>query len=270
MSGHRNALSRGHRLHCYEIESVLGQGGFGITYLAHDTNLGQQVALKEYLPSDLVTRTLDSAVYPLSDDHLDTFGWGLNRFLGDARTLATFSHPNIVRVLAVFEANNTAYRVMEYERGRSLEDALEFGSIGLDEASLRGLLTPLLEGLEQMHAAGVIHRDIKPSNIMLRGTDDDGAPVPVLVDFGSGRQAPSGDESRTLTAPVTPGYAPFEQHNTSSERDQDQQGPWTDIYSLAATLYRVVTGKAPEEATHRSKHIIDCLLQLGTNLTEII
>ena len=240
---HHHALPAGYRLHWYELETVLGQGGFGITYLAHDVNLGAKVAIKEFLPSELATRTADSQVHPLSDGHVDTFGWGLSRFLNEAQTLARFRHPNIVRVLAVFEANQTAYMVMEYERGVALGEALEFRRIECDQRTLLDIALPLLDGLDQVHAAGFIHRDIKPANIMLR---EDGSPV--LIDFGSARQA-LGRETRTLTALVSPGYAPFEQYNASAENDQ--QGPWTDIYSLAATLYRAVSGRPPPDAMAR-------------------
>ena len=131
-------------------------------------------------------RESDSSLHPVSDGHSDTYGWGLDRFLSEAQTLARFRHPNIVRVLSVFEANNTAYMVMEYEQGKSLEDALKFRRIEGEE-QLLGLLFPLLDGLELVHAAGFIHRDIKPDNIYMR---EDG--VPVLLDFGSARQALGG------------------------------------------------------------------------------
>ena len=244
---HHHALPEGYTLHWYEIDSVLGQGGFGITYLARDTNLDQPVAIKEFLPSDLATRTRDSAVHPLSAGHSDTYGWGLNRFLTEARTLAKFRHANIVRVLSVFEANNTAYMVMEYERGESLENLLRQKRLGGGEQTLEDILLPLLDGLERVHETGFIHRDIKPSNIYLR---EDG--VPVLLDFGSARLA-LGVETRTLTSLVSPGYAPFEQYNAT--RDSDKQGPWTDIYALGATLHRAVTGKGPVDAAARRPSI---------------
>ncbi|MGB1738084.1 MAG: protein kinase domain-containing protein [Pseudomonadales bacterium] len=142
---HHIALVEGYELHWYTIESVLGQGGFGITYLAHDTNLDQRVAIKEYLPTELATRSADSTIHPLTDAHEDTYGWGLSRFISEARTLARFRDPAIVRVLSVFEANNSAYMVMEYEEGRSLDQAMRMGDL-CDEASLRAILVPLLDG----------------------------------------------------------------------------------------------------------------------------
>jgi serine/threonine protein kinase len=245
---HHHALPEGYHLHWYELDSVLGQGGFGITYLARDTNLDQLVAIKEFLPSDLATRTQDSAVQPLSGDHTDTYGWGLNRFLTEARTLAKFRHPNIVRVMSVFEANNTAYMVMEYEHGESFENMLKFKQVSGEQA-LKNILLALLDGLELVHDAGFIHRDIKPSNVYLR---DDG--VPVLLDFGSARLA-LGVETRTLTSLVSPGYAPFEQYNAT--RESDKQGPWTDIYALGATMYRAVTGQGPIDAAARANLLLD-------------
>ena len=248
MVTHRNALQAGYKLHWYEIVSILGQGGFGITYLAEDSNLEQRVAIKEFLPVELAVRDHDSSLHPLSDGHSDTYGWGLNRFLAEAQTLARFRHPNIVRVVSVFETNNTAYMVMEYEQGTSLEDALKFRRVEGEEPLL-GLLFPLLEGLSLVHQAGFIHRDIKPDNIYLR---EDG--VPVLLDFGSARQA-LGVETRTLTTLVSPGFAPFEQYNAT--RDSDRQGPWTDIYSLGATLYRAVSGKGPPDAIMRANAALE-------------
>jgi serine/threonine protein kinase len=245
---HHHALPEGYRLHWYEIDSILGQGGFGITYLARDSNLDQLVAIKEFLPSDLAVRTQDSAVHPLSGAHTDTYGWGLNRFLTEARTLAKFRHPNIVRVMSVFEANNTAYMVMEYERGESFENMLKFKQV-TGEPALKKILLHLLDGLELVHDAGFIHRDIKPSNVYLR---EDG--VPVLLDFGSARLA-LGVETRTLTSLVSPGYAPFEQYNAT--RESDKQGPWTDIYALGATMYRAVTGRGPTDAAARADLLLD-------------
>ncbi len=240
---HHNALPSGYKLHWYVIGSVIGKGGFGITYLALDTNLDQRVAIKEFLPMELATRSDDSHVHPISREHGDTYGWGLNRFVAEARTLAKFRHPNVVRVMSVFEANNTAYMVMEYERGESLEKLLKANQF-TGEAKLRSLVMPLLDGLKVVHEAGFIHRDIKPDNIYLRENG-----TPVLLDFGSARQA-IGVATRTLTALVTPGYAPFEQYD-SSKTGEKKQGPWTDIYSLGATLYRAITGSGPPDAMGR-------------------
>ena len=256
-----NALPDGYKLHWYEIHAILGRGGFGITYLALDTNLNHEVAIKEFLPTDLAMRASDSSIHPISDEHTDTFGWGLNRFITEAQTLAQFRHPNIVLVHSVFEANGTAYMVMEYEKGESLDQAYTSNRL-TTEADLLGLLHPLMDGLERIHETGFVHRDIKPKNIYLR---DDGRPV--LLDFGSARQA-LGVETRTLTTLVSPGYAPFEQYNAT--RESDKQGPWTDIYALSATIYRGMSGKSPVDALSRanaklegSKDILEPAVELG-------
>jgi len=241
------ALPAGYKLHWYEILSVLGHGGFGITYRARDTNLDHVVAIKEFLPGDLAVRTQDSAVHPVSEDE-DTFRWGLDRFIREARTLVKFKHPNIVTVYSVFEANGTAYMVMEYERGLNIEQLMKAG-VTLVEEELLGVLHPLLDGLELVHEHGFIHRDIKPENVLLR---KDGSPV--LIDFGSARESLE-IESRGLTTLVTPGYAPFEQYQRGD--DPDKQGPWTDVYSMAATAYRVIAGEAPVDALARVNAVLD-------------
>ena len=242
------ALPMGYQIHWYEIRAVVGQGGFGITYLAKDANLDHLVAIKEYLPTNLAVRAGESTVRPASEGRSSVFDWGLERFVREARTLAKFKHPNIVTVYSVFEANGTAYMVMEYERGVNLEQAIEAG-LDLGEAQLLGIVHPLLDGLELVHAGGFIHRDIKPENILLR---KDGSPV--LLDFGSARESLSG-ESATLTTLVTPGFAPFEQYQ--DERRGAKQGPWTDIYALGATLYRVINGEGPVDALTRVNSVLD-------------
>jgi serine/threonine protein kinase len=239
-----DALPVGSMLHWYRIEAVLGQGGFGLTYLATDTNLEQPVAIKEYLPIDCATRLPDGSVLARGEHMEQRYRWGLQRFVSEAQVLARFDHPNIVRVHSVFEHNNTAYMVMRYEQGENLESILRGGRT-LGEQDLLDLLLPILGGLEAIHAEGFIHRDIKPDNIYVR---KDGTPV--LLDFGSARQ-PAG-ESPMLTILVAPGYAPFEQYYETPT----QQGPWTDIYSLGATLYRVVAGRAPPDAIARSRGVL--------------
>ena len=191
MEKHRNSLQPGYRLHWYMIKKILGQGGFGITYLAEDTNLDQLVAIKEYLPVELAVRDGDASIQPVSGEHGEQFTWGLDRFMSEAQTLAKFKHPNIVRVLAVFPENNTAYMVMEFEHGRDLHEILKEKKT-LEEEELNKILLPILDGLEAVHAANFIHRDIKPANIYVR---EDSSPV--LLDFGSARQSLS-EQTRTF------------------------------------------------------------------------
>jgi len=244
-SSFRNALQIGCRIDRYEIEEIVGHGGFGISYRAINVQTGDRVALKEYLPTELATREADDSVYPLSESHLDDFRWGLERFLDEVRLLAQFNHPNIVRVHNAFEQNGTAYMVMGYEEGESLATRLKReGPLAND--ALMVMILPLLDGLELVHAAGFIHRDIKPGNIYLRR---DGSPV--LLDFGSARQALKG-KTRTLTALVSAGYAPLEQYFSRS----DLQGPWTDIYGLGATLYQAISGEPPIDAVERSRGVL--------------
>ena len=237
-----HALPQGHRLQEYELVRVLGFGGFGMTYLGFDHNLDKAVAIKEYLPSDIATRTADRSVAPQASEFRDDFQWGLERFLDEARTLARFDHRHIIKVHRFFEAHGTAYIVMEYAEGETLSAFLERkGTLSEDE--LRGILYPILDGLEVVHGADFLHRDIKPGNIVLR--DVDGSPV--LLDFGAARQA-IGAKSRSVTSIVTPGYAPIEQYSS-----RDRQGPWTDIYALGGVCYRALTGRVPDNATDRTQ-----------------
>ena len=230
-------------LNIYKIKSILGQGGFGITYLAHDSSLDRDVAIKEFMPQGMATRSEDYTLHSVDadDESVCTLEWGLERFIREAKTLSKFNHPNIVRVHTVFEANNTAYMVMSYEKGVSFQEILKKGQPSEDD--LTDMIMGILDGLEGMHAEGFIHRDIKPGNIFIRA---DGSAL--LLDFGSARQA-IGEETHTLTKIASPGYAPFEQYYGRS----DMQGPWTDIYGLGATLYRAITGEAPIDATFRNR-----------------
>ena len=235
---HRQALPKGYMLHEYQLDRVLGSGGFGLTYLAWDTGLDKPVAIKEYLPNDLAVRETDHSVMPKSDSDEDNFQWGLERFLDEARTLARFKHPNIIAVHRYFETHNTAYIVMEFAEGETLDEVLKRGV--LEEPRLLSVLMPLLDGLEEVHRGDFLHRDIKPGNIVIR---PDGSPV--LLDFGSARQA-IGSRSRSITSVVTPGYAPIEQYSA-----RGNQGPWTDIYALGAVAYKAICGETPPDATGR-------------------
>ena len=237
-----DALAPGTRLDEFEIERVLGAGGFGVTYLARDLSLDTWRAVKEYLPRDWGTRRGDGTIGPRTAGDTEDYRWGLERFLEEARILARFDHPHLVRVYRVFEAYGTAYLVTEYVEGRTL--TAEVDAEGpLSEARVRDMLAALTDGLSVVHAAGLLHRDIKPGNVIVR---PDGTPV--LIDFGAARQA-IGRHSRSVTAVLTPGYAPIEQYSA-----RGNQGPWTDIYALGAVAYWALGGEVPEDATERVRN----------------
>lgn len=240
-SDHYFALSPGTRLMEYEIVSVLGHGGFGITYLARDTLLDEQVAIKEYLPNDVAVRTTDASVRAKSVGDRPDFVTGLKTFLDEARLVARFRHPNIVKVRRFFEQHGTAYIVLDFESGGTL--ARHLSDRQPDETELRKWLDGILEGLDALHEQAALHRDLKPGNVMLR---NDGTPV--LIDFGAARDF-RGRRSRSITAIATPGYSPPEQYGVGG-----QQGPWTDLYGLGAILYRAVTGHPPLDSLRRLRN----------------
>ena len=232
-------LPPGTRLRNYELISVLGQGAFGITYLARDTLLGRELAVKEYLPTSLALREGGTTVVPRSTQLAEDFVWGRERFLDEARTLVTLEGvPAVVRVYDYLEANGTAYMVMALARGETLEQRLKRDG-SLPAPIVEQLLDRLLEGLEQVHTTGFLHRDIKPANIVLDAKNN-----PTLIDFGASRASMAGRTS-AMTAVFTPRYAAAEQHTS------DEQGPWTDIYGLAVTLYYAVAGRTPPTAMER-------------------
>jgi serine/threonine protein kinase len=224
----------------YRIEQVLGIGGFGVTYLARDEQLGKLFAIKEYFPADFAARDKGKTVRAKADS-VDNFLWGKERFLEEARVLARFQHPNIVGISRIFDANGTAYIVQEYQSGRSFKEWVSELESPPSQVELDLLVSPILSALEVIHRNDVLHRDIAPDNIYIR---DDGSPV--LLDFGSAREAVA-QRTKTMSAVVKSGYSPPEQYSTKGK----SQGAWSDIYALAATLYWAVTGKAPEEATDR-------------------
>jgi peptidoglycan hydrolase-like protein with peptidoglycan-binding domain len=232
-------LPPGTRLRNYELVSVLGHGGFGITYRARDTLLGREAAIKEYLPTSLAVRSHGATVVPRSSEHSDNFKWGRDRFLEEARTLVTLEGtPSVVRVYDFLEANGTAYMVMALVRGETLEQRVKRQG-ALAAPIVEHLVQKLLDGLEQVHVSRFLHRDIKPANIIVDSNDD-----PTLIDFGSSR-ASMADRTSAMTAVFTPRYAAVEQLTS------DEQGPWTDIYGLAVTLYFATTGQAPPTAMER-------------------
>jgi formylglycine-generating enzyme required for sulfatase activity len=242
----RNALPIGHDFEGYRIEGILGVGGFGITYLATEQAIGRKVALKEYLPAGLAMRaTEDMSVRPISHGDIKDYYWGLERFRQEAETLVNFHHPNIVAVHRFFECNGTAYLVMQFVEGQSLDQILTRQRV-LAEADVMRFVLPILDGLEEVHRVGFLHRDVKPANIYLR-TDG----TPILLDFSAARQALT-RTSVTLTAIVSDGYAPYEQYGSGG-----QLGPWTDIYGLGAVLYRCISGQRPTQAPDRLSAIVN-------------
>lgn len=233
------ALTPGRRIGRYEIVSVLGQGGFGVTYRARDGQLDREVAIKEYLPTQLAWRADGVAVLPRSTKVAAEFSAGRERFIAEGRTLASLHEaPAIVKVFDYLEANGTACIVMELLRGRTLEaEVADRGPMGAP--AFERLLWPLLDGLERVHAAGFLHRDITPANILLNAEG-----LPTLIDFGAARATVPG-RSSTMTAIFTPGFAAPEQFTAAPLRAP------ADIYGLAATLYFALTGKPPANAVDR-------------------
>ncbi|MEI8393865.1 MAG: protein kinase [Rhodospirillaceae bacterium] len=240
-----DTLPPGSQLNEYRIRAVLGRGGFGITYVAEDIYLDHVVAIKEYCPIGLSVR-IGAAVSLVSGSDPEKqriFSWGLQRFIDEARILARCRHPNIIRVIRYFEANGTAYLVMDFEPGEELGAYRKRLARPFTESELRGLMIPLMYGLATVHRAGFLHRDIKPGNIMVRS---DG--VPVLLDFGAARQA-MGTRSGLFTVIVTNGYAPIEQYSSDGD-----QGPWTDVYGLGAVFYWAITGQKPPDSLSRMRN----------------
>ena len=248
---HSTALPLGLKLREYKILKVLGHGAFGITYLAVDKNLNKMVAIKEYFPNDLAVRIDYCQVAPKTLHDTKDYNWGLQQFLNEAKILATFDHPNIVKVHRFFKMNSTAYFVMDYAVGRSLGEAIaeiETNNEEISEQDVKQLLFPLIDALKIIHDKGCLHRDIKPANIYVRDSDSQ----PMLLGFGAARFS-VGQHSKSISAILTPGYAPVEQYQSSMEN----QGPWTDIYALAATIYKLLTGQIPVDAFTRYVAISD-------------
>ena len=246
-----NSLPNGFRLQEYVIEGLVGEGGFGIVYLARDTQLGRVVALKEYMPATLATRGAQCEVSVRSARHRETFELGLRSFVNEAQLLAAFDHPSLVKVYRFWEQQGTAYMVMPFYEGPTLKQWLiEHGRP--DEAWLLSVVHPLIDALELMHHQRCYHRDIAPDNILLlkqQSTQFGGAPGmrPVLLDFGAARRV-IGDATQALTVILKAGYAPVEQY---AESKAMRQGPWTDVYALCAVLYASITGRAPLASVSR-------------------
>ena len=241
----QGALRPGTRLGEFEILRVLGVGGFGIVYLAMDHALERQVAIKEYMPAAMAARGDGEQVSLRSQAHLETFGIGLRSFVNEAKLLARFDHPSLVKVYRFWEANGTAYMVMPYYAGRTLKEERKALAGVPSDAWIRGVIDPLLGALQVLHDEDVFHRDIAPDNILLLPSG-----LPVLLDFGAARRV-IGDRTQTLTAILKPNYAPIEQY---ADVGQLRQGPWTDLYALGAVLHFVITGRPPVPSAARAVH----------------
>ncbi len=236
-------LGVGHRLDEFELLEVIGEGGFGIVYRAYDHSLQREVAIKEYMPSMLARRVGDNSVHVRSERLTATFEAGLRSFINEARTLAQFSHPALVRVHRFWESNSTAYMAIQLYKGRTLRRLAEENPGKVTETWLLGMLGPLLGALETLHRSQCFHRDIAPDNIFIQHDD-----LPVLLDFGAARKSIA-DLVDEVAVMVKSGYSPIEQY---ADDNTLLQGPWTDLYALGAVLYRAVTGNPPPSAVVRS------------------
>ena len=238
-----DALPPGTRFGEFEIVRVLGVGGFGIVYLANDHSLEREVALKEYMPASLAARGAGPQITVRSSSFAETYAIGLRSFVNEARLLARFDHPSLVKVYRFWEDNATAYMVMPYLQGVTLRDTRRRMAHPPDEPWIRSVVSPILAALELLHREGVYHRDIAPDNILLQHEGP-----PILLDFGAARRVIS-DRTQSLTAILKPSYAPIEQY---AEMTQLRQGPWTDLYALGAVIHYLLFGAPPAPATARA------------------
>ncbi|HEY0955885.1 MAG TPA: serine/threonine-protein kinase, partial [Roseateles sp.] len=239
-----NALPPGTRFGELEILGTLGVGGFGIVYLARDHSLEREIAIKEYMPSQFAQRDGQSQVSVRSISMKDTFELGRRSFVNEAKLLARFDHPSLLKVYRFWEANGTAYMAMPRLLGQNLREARKGQPTPPPEAWVRRVFDAVLGGLAVLHAQNVWHRDVAPDNIFMPA---DGSP-PILLDFGAARQA-IGDRTQVFTAILKPSYAPIEQY---AEATSLKQGPWTDFYALAASMHDLLTGRPPPPCTARA------------------
>ncbi len=241
-AGSENCLPVGTRLGDFEITGIIGEGGFGIVYLAFDHSLQRTVAIKEYMPVALAGRGPDDSVVIRSTKHTEAFGTGLESYINEARLLAQFDHPSLVKVYRFWKQNKTAYMAMQYYDGHTLKYIAEHHPEIINEAWLTNLLRAIIGALETLYSAQILHRDISPENIMLQRNG-----VPVLLDFGAARQV-IGGTPQDLTVILKPSFAPVEQYADDANLIQ---GQWTDIYALCAVVYSAITGKSPPSSVTR-------------------
>lgn len=234
-------LPPGFQLDAYRIEHQLSLGGFSIVYLATDEE-GRFVAIKEYLPNSLALRGAGEISPVITDEHMPAFRYGMKCFFEEGRALAKLSHPNVIRVLNFFRANDTVYMVMEYENGRTLQEFIQKNREVITENFIRNVFTKLLNGLREVHSHKLLHLDLKPSNIYMRNDY-----TPVLIDFGAARQTLARD-TPMLKPMYTPGFASPEHY-----QERELLGPWSDIYSVGASMYASLAASAPQSADHRQE-----------------
>jgi serine/threonine protein kinase len=237
-----HALPPGFRLDEYRIERQLSLGGFSIVYLATDRS-GQPVAIKEYLPNSLALRAEGEIKPSIAKEHMPAFRYGMKCFFEEGRALARLSHPNVIRVLNFFRANDTVYMVMEYEHGLTLQEVIKKNHPAITENFMRNVFTKLLNGLREVHSRKLLHLDLKPSNIYMRNEY-----TPVLIDFGAARQTLTSD-SPILKPMYTPGFASPEHYH-----QRELLGPWSDIYSVGASMYACLAGTGPQAADSRQEN----------------
>ncbi len=257
MPGSENCLPVGTRLNDFEITGVLGEGGFGIVYIAFDHSLQRNVAIKEYMPGVLAARGDDHSIRVRAERHQETFSVGQKSFINEARFLAQFDHPSLVKVYRFWEQNQTAYTAMQYYDGRTIKDIVTSSPELINEAWCRKILKQILEALEMLYTMRILHRDVSPDNIIVQDNGD-----AVLLDFGSARQI-IGDRTRGLTVILKPGYAPVEQYAGDASLDQ---GAYTDIYALSAVIYFAIMKEPP--ATSIARMVKDPMAPLAVRGVE--
>jgi serine/threonine protein kinase len=236
-------LAIGTRVAEFEISRLIGQGGFGVVYEAWDHALERVVAIKEYMPTSLANRQSDGSVVPLSERHKETFDIGMRSFINEARLLAQFDHPSLLKVYRFWQERGTTYMVMPCYQGDTLKQALAKTKDQVNQAWLLNIIDGVTQALAVMHRANCYHRDIAPDNIMLLESSG----LPVVLDFGAARRVIT-DMTQAITVILKPGYAPIEQYSESPDM---AQGAWTDVYALCAVMYVAITGRAPPPSVAR-------------------
>ncbi len=228
----------------FAITGLIGEGGFGIVYLAYEATLDRTVAIKEYLPVTIAARTAELTVAVRSHGNRDAYTAGLQSFLREARMQARFSHPAMLEVYRVWEQHGTAYMAMRYYPGDTLRNLRKAATSShvFDETAIQRVMMPVFDALGELHSQSVLHRDVSPDNILIMPTGQ-----PVLLDFGAARNVVAG-AAQSLTTVLKPGYAPIEQY---ADDGTMEQGPWTDVYGLGAVLYFLAMGSPPSQAVTR-------------------